>query len=155
MVEPRTYAPPPIVDRTAPICDVEQVEVDNMAIGGGEVFISRARASCAMSLYAILARIASRGAQMRQIAASTWSGSCAGAVMRFLRPGFVVRQLPPDGACPWSTLFLPATHRVLPPPGNNAHWQETSQPTLQHAPPPHGELLLGQCQRCQFCSASR
>jgi hypothetical protein len=50
--------------------------VDNMAIGGGKVVFSGAWASCAMSLHAILARMASRGAArgahsslMRQIAA--------------------------------------------------------------------------------------
>jgi hypothetical protein len=49
---------PSIVARTAPIYDVGRGEVDKMRFGGGKVVIGRDRASCAMLLHTILARMA-------------------------------------------------------------------------------------------------
>jgi hypothetical protein len=60
-----------------------------MAAGCGKVVVGSARASCAMSLHSISARMASRGAarrahstQMRQIAALMGSGGSTGAITR-------------------------------------------------------------------------
>ncbi len=79
---------PFILERTAPKYDVGQRGEDKMAVRGGKVVMGGARASCAMSLCSILARMASKGAtrrshsaQMRWIAASTWLGGSASIIL--------------------------------------------------------------------------
>jgi hypothetical protein len=107
-----------------------------MATGCDKVVVSGARASCAMSLHSILARMASRGAarrahstQMRRIAVLPGLGGSTGAITCLSSARRCFLWFPPGATYPWPTPAWAMTNPLIP---RLAPWLT---PILQLAPP--------------------